>query len=217
LFDRTYYGSCNFGQWDVARTLGGAGFVVHDNVFMGGYAARTLDMISQYGLVIMNAGRSDGGAMPQAAIDQIVNYVSSGGRLLIVCASKTLGTGQMPQFYNPLVNRFGLWFDEDYTTGGGTVKCTPADHPAVKGVDQFLCTFGTRVSGGTPLGFYQSIPLIAITNYGKGVVMAAGIGTGFQGNTIGDRHCATDKQKAETQVNRTFLNKLAQYLTSTVK
>ncbi len=222
IVDRGCYpGFCNNSQWEVICTLGEAGYVVHDNHYHRG-SILTADVMSQYGLVIINGGRTVGRMpLPEAAIESIVNYVNAGGRLLIVGASKTYGgtgmePGQMAEYLNPLVSRFGLEFDADYTTGAARVKCKPADHPAMKGVDEFLCEFGTRVSGGTPLGFYESIPVMAVTNYGKGVVMAAGIGRAFRGSTIGNL-CATDKQKAEAQVNRAFLVKLAQYLTSSVK
>lgn len=213
IFDRSYLGSNNFGQWDAIRTLGEAGFVVHDNGWQRG-SKLSLSIMNQYGLVIMNGGDSSGKSLPPDSIEEIANYVRGGGKLLVVCAGKTLGIGKMPQFYAPLISRFGLELDEEYTTGKSTVKCTPASHSLMIGTGQFQATFGIRVQGGTPVGYYGSDPIISMAKFGKGTVVAAGIGTGFQGNTIGDLYRDTEAKKAEAMINRTFLLKLTQNLLS---
>lgn len=214
IFTRSYLGSSNFCQWDVIRTLGEGGFVVHDNGLQPG-SKLSLSIMNQYGLVIMNGGDSSGKSFPEASIEEIVNYVRGGGRLLVVSASITLGIGKMPQYYSPLMSRFGLEFDEGYTTGNSTVKCKPASHPAMKDTDQFRATFGIRVTGGTPIGYYGSDPIISMVKFGKGTVVAAGIGTGFQGNTIGNLYRTTEAKKAEARINRTFLLQLVRNLLST--
>lgn len=217
IFGRFHLGSTNFCQWDVIRTLGEAGFTVHDNGWVNN-ASLTMDIMNRYGLVIMNGGSSEVDAsIPQQAIKEIVDYVNGGGRLLVVCASKTLGRGCEPQYLNQLMRKFGMSFDEDYTTGGSTVKCTPLSHSLMNDIKEFKATFGTNISGGTAVAMYNESPIIAVKSCGKGMVIAAGIGTGLMGNTIGDLYRYTDKQKAEAQVNRQFILTLVRNILSGVR
>lgn len=213
IFSRFFLGSSNFCQWDVIRTLGEGGFIVHDN-FARSSGGPTLDVMRQYGLVIVNGGPQTGRAMSSKTIADIVSYVGYGGKLLVVCGGTNCGGGSAARVYNPLLRKLGMTFDESYTSKATHLMCKPVSHPLMRGVNEFQSTAGTRVSGGTPLGYCGSEVIMSTAKFGKGVVVAAGIGTGFMGNTIGDLYRDTPAKKAEAQINRTFLLKLVQNMTA---
>jgi hypothetical protein len=215
IFSRCFMGDCNFGQWDVLRTLSTAGYVVHAN--QGCEPAEfTPKVMSQYGLIIMNLcdSRAADPISEQLATD-LAGYVRDGGSLLVISAGTTLGGGKCARFYNPLMARFGFAFKEGATTGGSTKQGHFADHPAVQGLAGFDYVFGTPVIGGTVLASDGSQPLMAVTAFGKGKVIAAGIGCAFCGNTMGDIYRFTPEQKARTLPNKAFLTKLVSYLLAT--
>lgn len=217
IFDRDHTGSCNFSQWGVIRALGKAGYAVHDNGFQPGEKL-TAQSMSPYGLVIMTDGYAGSPPVSENTIKEITDYVQGGGRLLVVCSSKAVGDHTAPAHYNALVRQFGLEFDDQAELGqGSTVACTPGRHACVRGLKQFHATFGTRVTGGTAIGHYKSDPIAGITTYGDGIVVAAGIGTGFEGNTMSQSATPSDSDRQVTADNKAFLLKLAAYLMSGVQ
>lgn len=214
IFNRFFLGSSNFCQWDVIRTLGENGFIVHDN---SGRAPSGLirSVMNQYGLVIMNGGFTNGRTMSPKIIGEIVSYVDGGGKLLVVNGTATCGGANSGKYYNPLMRKFGMEFDESYSTGNTwNLECTPAPHPAMSGISKFNCGWASRLSGGTPLGYYNNQMIMSIAQYGKGTVIASAMGTGFMGCTIGDLYRNTAEKQAQAKLNRDLVLKLAQYLTS---
>ncbi|MHC4649048.1 MAG: hypothetical protein ACYTBJ_26645, partial [Planctomycetota bacterium] len=86
-----------------------------------------------------------------------------------------------------------------------------ADHPAMKGLTGFWAASGVPVfvEEGEVLGYVDGEPAIAITKYGKGRVIAAGLGSGFMGGCLRDN--ASGKPEAR-QNNRQLLVNLVSYL-----
>lgn len=212
IFDRGPTGSCNFGQYEVIGILSQAGFVVHANDCVRPCPGLTPDIIARYGLIVLN-GRYGGGdqpPIPQALIENLVNYANEGGSLLVVAGGHVLGSGREAQFYNPLVSRFGLRFEEGTTVDYSDGK--PADHPVVKELGGFYAMHGVRTQGGEVLGHCGQTPVIALVRYGKGKVAIAGLGSGFMGQVMD----VIDKRGAKkARTNEKLLVELASYLLST--
>ena len=220
IFDRGPTGGNNFGQYEVMRILTEAGYTVHTNDRRQSIGriqnALMPDIINRYGLIILN-GRYGGQAdppIPQEVIDTLVEYVGDGGSLLVVASGKRLGSGKVAQYYNPLVKRFGLHFIENVDLPRELVTAT--SHPAMNGLENCVHTFGVpvRVDNGDILGYVNEQPVIALTQHGRGKVVAAGLGSGFMGNTLGTRK---GRRVERAQMNKELLVRLASYLLSSGK
>jgi tetratricopeptide (TPR) repeat protein len=217
IFDRGPFGSCTFGQYGVIRVLSEAGYIVHTNDPRQGIhidrTALTPDVVNLYGLIICN-GRYGGDADPPIAaevIQTLVEYVEAGGSLLIVAAGTPIGSGKLAHYYNPLVRPFGLSFVEDVDLP--TKLATATDHPAVNGLGSFVQVHGApvRAVGGDVLGHVDGEPLIALARYGRGKVIAAGLGPGFMGSYLGTGRGGGAER---TRTNNELLVRLASYLLS---
>lgn len=217
IFDRGPTGGNNFGQYEVMRILTEAGYTVHTNdrrqSIAGIRNVLTPDIINRYGLIIFN-GRYGGRAdppIPREVIDTLVEYVGDGGSLLVVASGKRLGSGKAAQYYNPLIERFGLHFIENVDLPRELVTAT--NHPAMNGLENCVHTFGVpvRVNDGDILGYINEQPVMALARYGRGKVIAAGLGSGFMGNTLGTRESYGIEQ---ARMNRELLVRLAPYLLS---
>lgn len=222
IFDRGPKGGNNFGQYEVIRILTDAGYLVHVNnrrnrgykgVGLTDRRELTPTVMNHYGLIILN-GRYGGGAdppIPGEVIENLVSYVQEGGNLLVVAGGRVLGGGKLAQFYNPLVERFGIHFIEDADLPHDRV--TVADHQAVRGLTGFKAQGGVpvRVEKGDVLGYVGQEPAIALARYGEGKVIAAGFGSGFMGAGLNTEwHGETEG----TRNNRELLVKLVSYLLS---
>lgn len=217
IFDRGPTGSNNFGQYEVIRILTEAGYTVHTNDRRRSIARNrnmlTPDVINRYGLIVFN-GRYGGRAdppIPPEVIDILVEYVENGGSLLVVASGKRLGSGKVAQYYNPLAQRFGLHFIEDVDLPRELVTTT--SHPAMNGLENCVHTFGVpiRVNDGDILGHVNEQPVIAVVRYGEGKIIAAGLGSGFMGNTLGIRRGRSDER---ARMNGELLVRFASYLLS---
>jgi len=216
IFDRCPEGSYNFGQYEVIRILTEAGCIVHVNNYerlKGSKHGRQLtpELLSDYALIFCN-GRYGGGADPpidKDIIENLVNYVQEGGNILVVAGGRELGSGKLAQFYNPLVERFGIRFVENKSLIKS--KCVVTDHPAMKGLFSFWAEAGVHVSvsRGDVLGYIDNKPVIAITRYGKGKVITAGLGSGFMGACLRDD---TTRKAGVRQNNAKLLVNLVSYL-----
>lgn len=216
IFDRCPEGSCNFGQYEVIRILTEAGYIVHVNNnerLLGSRHGRqlTTEVLNNYDLIFCN-GRYGGGSDPpidKDIIENLVNYVQEGGNLLVIAGGRELGRGKLAQFYNPLVEQFGLHFEENIslTTSKGVVS----EHPAMKGLSGFKAEAGVPVSflKGDVLGIAGGKPVIVATEYGRGKIIAAGLGSGFMGACLGGDNSRNVEVK---QNNRRLLINLVSYL-----
>lgn len=209
IYDRELDGSCNFGQYEVLLALVEAGFKTHStgNVRTSPFSR---DILDKYGLVVMNGryGGADNPPIPNDAVDALVSYVRGGGSLLIVAAGNGFGKGKQAQFYNKLIGKFGLRFTEGvslpYNDRGGRLT----NHPVVSGVRQLSAPGGVPVEsdGKQVLAYYDGKPVIALANYGEGRVIAAGMGSGFMGQCMGNDQDQYGRQ------NKALLVRLASYL-----
>lgn len=217
IFDRGPFGSNNFGQYEVAGVLAEAGYIVHTNDRQrsgrGGSKGLTPDIVSLYGLIILN-GRYGGSAdrpILREVIKTLVEYVEAGGSLLVVASGRRLGSGKTANYYNPLLQPFGMSFEENVDLP--TKSATASGHPAVNGLVGFehRCGVPVTVENGDVLGYVEGQPMMALMHYGKGKVIAAGLGAGFMGSSIG----AGQKVLTErARNNRELLVRLASYLLS---
>jgi tetratricopeptide (TPR) repeat protein len=221
IFDRYSAGSCNFGQYEVIRILSDAGYIAHVNSyqrFSGSKQGRRLtrEIANRYDLIVCN-GRYGGSAEPpidEDIIENLAAYVRDGGSLLVVAAGSKLGSGKMAQFYNPLVEQFGIRFAENTSLTGsrGVVADHPAmQDPAMQGLTSFWprTGVGVTVDQADVLGYVGDQPVIVVARYGKGKVMAAGLGSAFMGPSLG----AGGSNKAEKiQDNTKLLINLVSYL-----
>jgi tetratricopeptide (TPR) repeat protein len=219
IFDRGPFGSNNFGQYEVARVLAEAGYIVHTNDRQqsepGSLKALTLttDVVSLYGVIILN-GRYGGSAdppMPREVIKILVEYVKAGGNLLVVGSGRRLGSGKTAHYYNPLVQPFGLSFVEGVDLPRKTAAAS--DHPSVNGLGNFYHVYGVpvKVNDGDVLGYVEEQPMMALSRYGKGKVIAAGLGAGFRGSSIGS---GLGGGTERSRNNKKLLIRLTSYLLS---
>ena len=98
-------------QWAAAHALIDAGFTVHSNDIVQDKDCLTPAVMSRYGLIIMNVRYSRNNAFPpmaQPVIDNLVSYVNNGGALLVLAEANSPGEKSDPEFYNGLLNRFGI-------------------------------------------------------------------------------------------------------------
>jgi tetratricopeptide (TPR) repeat protein len=226
IFDRRPWGSNNYSQHDVIQMLTKAGYTVHANdrrwCRQPEHARLSPTIVDRYGLIICN-GRircSVDRRIPPDAIETLVEYVKKGGSLLVVAEGKDLWEGKSAEYYNPLVERFGLSFVQNagLPTGEGATtgylgEGTTTDHPAVREAQGFAYRHGVpvRTDGGDVLGYVDDDPVIALVRYGQGKVVAAGLGTAFLGDFLGPtRHEAGERHPQ----NRKLLVALATYLLS---
>ncbi len=208
IFDRYPLGACNFGQFDVIRILAQAGYTVHANdPGMGvrrGQAALTPEVVHLYGLIVLNScyGGTADPPIPQNAIQVLVNYVEAGGSLLIMAGGKELGDGKTAQYYNPLLQTFGLQFDPEVSLSNTQAHAT--NHPAMRNLSTFRQVHGVpvQVREGDVLALVDNRPVIGLARYGKGRVIAAGLGQVFVGDLLSDQWAA----------NRQLLVSLVSYL-----
>ena len=201
-----------------------AGYIVYSNDSVS-TTQLTPEVAARYGLVIMN-NRNVGTAeppIPQTVIDTLEKYVEGGGSLLII-ALGSAGEGKTPAFYNPLVGCFGLRFteesalvstdcigrqlDEDPKARPSTGK--PANPNPAK-LSDFYITGGTSVSSnsGTVLGLYDNLPVIVAAKYGKGKVIAAGVGSALCGGPM----CRLGKPEI-AEMGKNLLLRLTSYALS---
>jgi len=217
-FDRMFDGSCNFGQYDVLCILSKAGYFVHPND-RGGYGFRELDegWLNNYGLIICN-GCYGGGSdppLPERAIKTLKEYVKNGGNLMVISSGKNWGSGNMANFYNPLIEQFGIQFSIDgYNPDILNTKGVTTNHPAVRGLAGFFAGGGVPVSvkDGDTLGYIDKFPIIALTQFGKGKVIVAGIGSGFMGGYL--KESTEPTQNKIARLNKDLLLRLTAYLLS---
>jgi hypothetical protein len=217
IFDRGPFGSNNYGQYEVARVLAEAGYIVHTNdrwqSTRDDSIVLTPDVINQYGLIILNGcygGHADP-PIPREVIKTLVEYVEAGGSLLVVASGPSIGRGKIAQYYNLLVQPFGLSFVEGVDLP--TKIAAASDHPAVNGLGNIFHVHGAPVTveNGDVLGYVEQQPIIAIVHYGKGKVIAAGLGAGFMGSSIG---AGQEGVTERARNNRELLVRLTSYLLS---
>ena len=207
IYDRDIQGSCNFGQYEVLATLVNQGYKVHEN-------SRDRDLAQEklkyYGLVVMHGryGATDDPPLPPQVIDNLVAYVNGGGSLLVIGAGSHLGRGRMAQFYNPLLGRFGIKFRENSDIPWDRNVCEATSHPAVQGLTRFVALGGVQVDAkqAEVLGTFNREPMLVLRQYGKGRVVAAGLGSGLLGNCMSVQR-GTDRDVA--QQNGALLRQLA--------
>lgn len=190
IYDRDgkWKGSRNFGQYEVCTSLAGAGYVVYSNGRPRGEL--TAGELKRFRLVVMN-GRYGGTAtppIPEPVITDLVSYVKEGGRLLVIAAGGRLGRGQGAQFYNPLVGHFGVRFEESPRINASMDEGQAAGPLAAKGAGDFRVFSGISVDakGGETLAYCNDEPLIVSVPYGRGRVVAAGLGASLMGALLNE-------------------------------
>jgi tetratricopeptide (TPR) repeat protein len=210
IHDRSIQGSCGFGQYEVIQALSRWGFKVHTNE-----RDRRLvpEQMPYYGLVIMN-GRYGGSAEPPigpCTIEVCEGYVKQGGNLLVIASGEHLGGGKTHLFYNPLLQRFGLKFRAGAGIPWQRNACVVTKHPALQGLEGFTAYGGVTIDpgAGEVLGSYNGAPIIVAMPYGKGRVVAAGLGVGLLGSCMSSP--GREKQE-DARKNEALLNRLAGYL-----
>ncbi len=205
-------GDSRYGQYDVLRILADAGYIVHVN---DRYRARqnelTPELLERYGLVIINGPYSvekDKRIDPQA-IENLVDYVQEGGCLLVLASRRIRGKGETARYYNTLVSHFGVTFAEDRKLP--TQEGTLADLPVFEGLAGFAAPSGVPVDvkEGEVLGSVEEDPVIVLTEFGKGRVVAAGLGYGFMGVALGAEE---GEEKEDARNNRELLMRLVSLL-----
>ncbi|MHC4691822.1 MAG: NosD domain-containing protein [Planctomycetota bacterium] len=222
IFDRGPFGSTNYGQYEVALALADAGYIVHTNDRQqskpGSIKALTLtpDVVSLYGVIILNGlyGYREEPRIPREVIKILVEYVEAGGNLLVVGSGKRLGSGKTAKYYNPLLQPFGMSFVEGVDLPRKIAVAS--DHPAVNGLVGFehSCGVPVTVENGDILGYVEEQPMMALVHYGKGKVIAAGLGMGFVGSSIGS---GIGGGTERSRNNKKLLIRLTSYLLSSVE
>jgi hypothetical protein len=206
IFDRYALGACNFGQFDVIRLLARAGLTVHSNdPGMGmqrGRSLLTADIVRLYGLIVLNGcyGGTADPPIPREAIRVLVDYVAAGGSLLVVAGGRELGKGETAQYYNPLLEPFGMHFEPQVSLPN-TEACA-VRHPAMRNLNAFRHVHGVpvRIRDGTVLAQVDNHPVIGLVHYGKGRVIAAGVGQVFVGDMLSRQAAENDKVQADCQL-----------------
>ncbi|UCH35446.1 MAG: tetratricopeptide repeat protein [Armatimonadota bacterium] len=170
------------GQHEVLKALIEAGYRVH--VLRLGHARLTQLDLSRYAAVIINGGQDE---VPYTAEEatRLTDYVRGGGGLLVV-------SGPWPKAPNDLIAVFGLGFraeDEGYDTAWPTAISAGAESELSFLPEEIHVAVPAEVIGNPDavLAYRDDTPLIAAVKRGRGVVVAAGVGSGFMG--IGLRHC----------------------------
>lgn len=167
--------------------------------------------MAQYGLIVMNVqyGASQRQPMRATLVDSIVSYVKNGGSLLVVSRNLDLGR---EQYYNQLISRFGITFDESAPRVHPDDERAPrlVAHPAVSGLNGFRAELAIplRVRRGTAIAHCGSKPVMAVATVGSGRVVVAGVGRSFMGAVVG----GTSADKEDVARNKSLLAKLAVYL-----
>lgn len=214
IYDRDLEGSYNFGQYEVLQALIRRGFKVHCNE-----RQRQLvpSQMACYGLIVMNGryGGTDEPPMTAGTIEACEAYVSQGGNLLIVASGEHLGEGKEHLFYNPLLERFGMKFRSSADIPWGRNPCVVTEHPALRGIKGFTAYGGVRVDAGNKgevLGEYEGQPIIVAMPYGKGRVVAAGLGAGLLGCCMNPSR--NNDREGDIEKNAALLSRLAAYLLS---
>jgi uncharacterized membrane protein len=142
-------------------------------------------------------------------VKTLVEYVKAGGNLLVIASGKSIGSGKTAQYYNPLLQPFGLSFVESVDLP--TKLVVASDHPAVDGLGDFYHVHGAPVTveSGDVLGYVEQQPMMAIARYGKGKVVAAGLGPALMGSYLDIK-----ERGKRAGINRELLARLASYLLS---
>ncbi len=140
-------------------------------------------LLSRYGLVVLNGttGRGYyGDSIPTDVVDNLVEYVKSGGALLV---TEEGFSGSRGSSFNPLMSKFGLTFKERAGLDNQESTGYLTDHPAVKGLAGFYAERGVGVefTSGDVLGKCGEQPVIVAAQFGRGKVVAAGVGRAFMG------------------------------------
>ena len=210
IYDRSIHGSCGFGQFEVIEILSRRGLKVHTNERD---QRLVTDQMKYYGLVIMN-GRYGGVAEPPMmpeSLEACEAYVKQGGNLLVIASGEHLGSGKTHLFYNPLLKRFGMKFREGAEIPWKPSACVVTRHPALQGLDGFVAYGGVTIDPGKGevLGTYNGEPIIVAMPYGKGRVVAAGLGVGLLGTCMSSPRSGSQE---DARKNEALLNRLAAYL-----
>ncbi len=206
IFDRYPLGTCNFGQFDVIRLLSQAGYTVHTNgpgmSVRRGQSSLTADVVRLYGLIVLNGcygGRADP-PIPQDVIQVLANYVEAGGSLLVVAGGKELGEGKTAEYYNPLLEPFAVHFEPEISLPNR--EACAVSHPAMRNLSAFRHVHGVpvRIRDGAVLTLVDDHPVIGLVRYGKGRVIAAGVGQVFVGDMLSSQAAENDKVQADCQL-----------------
>jgi len=211
IYDRSLGSSCNFSMFAAIKALTSHGLTVHSN---GGHGDTRLDLdtMGQYGLIIMN-GRYGGDSeppMPAEEIENVVDYVTNGGCLMVSSGGGELGAGREPQFFNGLLARFGLSFKENTRLAESERMGRAADIPFMAGLNGFDAEYGVPVGfdKGQVLALCGNKPVVVVKQFGEGKVMAAGVGLCFLGALLEDWG---GRERPTTEKNRAFLFRLVDY------
>lgn len=210
IYDRQNQGSCGGGQYEVMQDLSRCGFKVHTN--QNGQRLDP-DELKYYGLVIMNGHYRGSPELPwnQDAIDACDAYVKNGGNLLVIATGKHRENDNIHPYYNPLLQHFGMKFNEETENQGESKVGEVAPHPALKGLDGFIVDTGSTIDPGKGeiLGTHNGKPIIVALPFGKGRVVAAGLGMGLLGCYL-NPHLNTHQD--QIRKNQALLIRLATYL-----
>lgn len=175
--------SCNFGCPDALATLQAAGYAVSTNL---GSRPESLtpQYLASFGAVVMNGryGGTDKPPLPGWLVDALAGYVSQGGSLLVVAGCG--GEQRDAQFYNPLLSRFGIRFGENTRLSRDSAALAIAPQFGRVGTCHAVHGIPVTASGGAAIATFDGKPVIIGASYGRGRVIAAGMGSGFAGQGL---------------------------------
>lgn len=189
---RSEDGRSNFGQGIMTRVLRSCGATVDDSVVvMREPGAITRDSLKPYDLVILN-GRLRGRQAPDAFSPQVIKaleeHVFTGAFMLVISSSVEFGDGSGPGFFNPLLSKFGMTFNDKPAAVPGT-QIRPAsleqdrEHPLLTEIGVLNPIHGTTLTLKTrrihSLAFLGDEPCLAVASHGFGWCIALGGGSGW--------------------------------------
>jgi hypothetical protein len=190
----------NFGQGIMTAVLRSCGATVDDSaVVMRVPEAITRDSLKPYDLVILNGrlrGRPAPEAFSPAVIKALDDHVFTGGFLLIISSSVEAGDGSSPGFFNPLLDKFGMAFNDKPAAVPGT-QIRPAsleqdrEHPLLHDIGVLNPVHGTTLALKSrkihALAFLGDEPCLAVAPHGFGWCVALGGGSGWMNQGMDPR------------------------------
>jgi hypothetical protein len=180
--------------------LQSCGAAVDDSaVVMGTPDAITRDSLKPYDLVILN-GRLQGRPAPEAFSPRVIKameeHVFTGAFMLVISSSMEAGDGSSPGFFNPLLNKFGMTFNDKPAAIPGT-QIRPAsleqdrEHPLLHDIGVLNPIHGTTLTLKSrrihALAFLGDEPCLAVAPHGLGWCIALGGGSGWMNQGMDPR------------------------------
>jgi tetratricopeptide (TPR) repeat protein len=142
--------------------------------------------LAQYAAVIINGG-AEAASFTGGEIERLRDYVNHGGALLVV-------NGPWPGPIRDLASEFGIEFasGKDGYDSVTRVGVAPEDQAAQPFLPPEICVApATAVTGKLDVVLVHcgGVPIVGAVKLGRGIVVAAGVGSGFMGNGLNSSYC----------------------------